>query len=790
MTTRSSSLVAGLLVLLGSAGFPGTLLADRCPCTDLVLPYFEVQLVEEGANPYDKQTALFSVGNCGEESMTVRLTVWSNWAQPVLRTEVEVADKAVEPFNLRDWLIFGQLPDRQLIPDELAHVQAALCGEPSPVNGLYYGTLVAPKLMVGFITVEPSHPQGSAGSDLWGDFFSVDPSRDFAAGESLVRMVGDPSREVCERHLLRFLETGEVERGGGIATELIFWTGIGGAPSPTPQERFSRMIAECRVYDQSGLELGTWELPLLATQAIPVHELGWPTRFGWVDCVTPTSTFTCMHFAAEGRYTMTLRSFCEEDDAEPPEPPEIARLHLEKATEGVDADRPPGPELVVGDPVEWTYEVTNTGRVPLRDFELEDDQLGEVACPEDTLAAGASMTCRATGVVEEGQYRNVATVQGRSPRGRVIEASDPSHYTGWPVVPPPETSVALEKSTLGEDADDPPGPSVMAGDPVEWTYEVTNTGETVLTDIVVSDDQGVAVTCPRMDLGPGESFVCTASGLAAAGQYANLGTVTVVGEDGTEATDSDPSHYFGEEETPPPVVSVDVEKATMGEDADDPAGPTLTVGDPVTWTYVVTNTGEAPLTGVTVVDDQGVVVTCPKSTLDPGESMTCTGSGIAVAGPYVNLATVTATGPEAVEATDTDPSHYFGEEEPPPDDEGCTPGYWKNHPASWELTGYSPSQSVDSIFAQADSYPGLGSATLIEALDFGGGPGVVGAAEILVRAGVAALLNAASPEVAYPMTVAQVIAQVDTALANGDRDTMLLLAAELDGYNNLGCPIS
>jgi len=788
MTTRALSLVAGLLVLLGSAGLPGALLADRCPCNDLVLPYFEVQLVEEGVNPYDKQTTLFSVGNCGEESMIVQLTVWSNWAQPVLVTRVEVGDKAVAPLNLRDWLMFGRLPDRQLAPEELAHVQAALTGEPSPVNGLYYGTPVAPKLAVGFVTVEPDRAQWGDASDLWGDFFTVDPSRDFAAGESLVRMVGDPSREVCERHLLRFLETGEVERVGGIATELVFWTGIGGPPSPTPHERFSRMLAVCQVYDQSGLELGTWELPLLATQAIPVRELGWPTQFGWVDCVTPASTFTCMHFAAEGRYTMTLRSFCEESEAEPPEPREPAGLRLEKATEGFDADQPPGPELVVGEPVEWTYEVTNTGHVPLHAIVLEDDQLGDVDCPEDTLAAGASMICTATGVVEEGPYRNLATVTGRTPRGREIEASDPSHYTGAGEVPPPETSVDLEKSTLGEDADEPPGPGVPVGAPVEWTYRVTNTGDTLLTHIVVSDDQGVAVTCPRMDLGPGEFFLCTGSGVATAGQYANVGTVTALGEDGEEVSDSDPSHYFADEE-PPPVVSVDVEKATMGDDADDPSGPTLTVGDPVTWTYVVTNTGDTPLTGVTVVDDQGVVVTCPKSELAPGESMTCTGTGVAVAGQYVNLATVTATGPEAVEATDSDPSHYYGEEEPPPGDEGCTPGYWKNHPASWELTGYSPSQSVESVFAQAGSYPALGAATLLEALDFGGGPGVEGAAAILLRAGVAAVLNAASPDVAYPMTVGQVIAQVDTALASGDRDTMLLVAAELDALNNLGCPL-
>ena len=40
----------------------------------------------------------------------------------------------------------------------------------------------------------------------------------------------------------------------------------------------------------------------------------------------------------------------------------------------------------------------------------------------------------------------------------------------------------------------------------------------------------------------------------------------------------------------------------------------------VSWTYVVTNTGNEPLNNVDVVDDQGVPVSCPQDTLAPGAS--------------------------------------------------------------------------------------------------------------------------------------------------------------------------
>ena len=125
----------------------------------------------------------------------------------------------------------------------------------------------------------------------------------------------------------------------------------------------------------------------------------------------------------------------------------------------------------------------------------------------------------------------------------------------------------------------------------------------------------------------------------------------------------------------------------------------------------------------------------------------------------------------------------------PPGDEGCTPGYWKNHPASWPATGYAPGQTLESVFDVPDAL-GLDNATLLEALSFTGGAGQVGAAKILLRAAVAALLNAAHPGVDYGMTTAEIIADVNAALAGGDRDDILELAADLDELNNAGCPIS
>jgi hypothetical protein len=114
--------------------------------------------------------------------------------------------------------------------------------------------------------------------------------------------------------------------------------------------------------------------------------------------------------------------------------------------------------------------------------------------------------------------------------------------------------------------------------------------------------------------------------------------------------------------------------------------------------------------------------------------------------------------------------------------EGCTPGYWKNHPVAWPATGYSTTQDVNTVFAFGACCENLGGLDLIVALGLKGGSGTCGAAQTLLRAGVAALLNAVALD--YPLTEAEVKAKVSTALQSCDRATILALAAELDALNN------
>ncbi len=453
-----------------------------------------------------------------------------------------------------------------------------------------------------------------------------------------------------------------------------------------------------------------------------------------------------------------------------------AAIDLVKMTNGIHADSPPGPTVSIGTSVQWSYIVTNTGTMDLTGITVVDSRGVAVSCPKTTLAPAESMTCTASGIAEACQYSNVATAQGRPATGEPVSAQDSSYYFGRH-----NAAITIVKRTNGEDANVPPGPSITVGSAVQWTYAVTNTGDVTLTNVTVSDDR-TSVTCPKTTLAPSESMTCTASGTAIAGVQRNLGTAVGSPPCGDAVVANDPSHYQGV--TP----GINIEKLINGQDADDAAHAVeIPVESPVLWSFVVTNTGDVALSNVSVTDTPPRAITCPKTTLEPGESMTCTASGTAAAGLDCDTGRAVGTSPQSAQVESTDTACYFGMGL---GNQGCTPGYWKNHTDSWPPTGYSSGQTVGSVFAQAATYPSLSAATLLQALAFGGGSGVSGAAEILLRAAVAALLNASHPSVDYPRTPAGVISDVNAALATQNRDTMLALAATLDADNNLGCPLN
>lgn len=113
--------------------------------------------------------------------------------------------------------------------------------------------------------------------------------------------------------------------------------------------------------------------------------------------------------------------------------------------------------------------------------------------------------------------------------------------------------------------------------------------------------------------------------------------------------------------------------------------------------------------------------------------------------------------------------------------EGCTPGFWKTkpHQDDWIPTGYSQSQLYDDVFGVSNLVDG--ELTLLDAVSLIGN-----SYNSFVRHSVAALLNAAHPDIAYGLTEAEVISKVQAAHSSGDFDSA---KQEFEELNEQFCPI-
>jgi hypothetical protein len=151
-----------------------------------------------------------------------------------------------------------------------------------------------------------------------------------------------------------------------------------------------------------------------------------------------------------------------------------------------------------------------------------------------------------------------------------------------------------------------------------------------------------------------------------------------------------------------------------------------------------------------------------------GFAVAATLAGVGLATEITTTSTTTTTTPTTTTTTTTTTT--------PPGNEGCTPGYWKNHTEAWE--GYTTGQRVGDVFTEAPAI--VADLTLLEGLKNGGGE-----AKALTRHAIAALLGAASSNVDFPLTELEVIDLVNDAFASGDFEATKDL---LEGFNELGAP--
>ncbi|SLN30627.1 beta strand repeat-containing protein [Pseudooctadecabacter jejudonensis] len=303
----------------------------------------------------------------------------------------------------------------------------------------------------------------------------------------------------------------------------------------------------------------------------------------------------------------------------------------------------------LGDTIDYEYVLTNTGTVDLFNPTITDDKVS-VSCPVTTIGAGASITCTsdAPHVVDQddldaGFVTNIASASSTTQTGDTVDTDDTSLTVNADQMP----ALLLDKA-----ADPVPAGSFQNGQVVNYTFTVTNTGNTTLTaPIFIDDDRiGAPFECAPGPIPPapvtGSQIVCVNTYTldnddVAAGFVTNRATAS----SGATTSNEDTAIVFD-------LGAPDLD---LTKTLTNPAQTFSSLTDTIDYTFTVRNSGTTTITSSQVIsinDPKVTSVTCAQpATLIPGGTFTCTGSLDTIsqadidAGQIGNTATASFTDP-------------------------------------------------------------------------------------------------------------------------------------------------
>jgi hypothetical protein len=332
-------------------------------------------------------------------------------------------------------------------------------------------------------------------------------------------------------------------------------------------------------------------------------------------------------------------------------------LALAVTADGQPTDAAPGPGL--GASATFAYRVTNTGSSNLWALTIWHDGVGDVVCAERAIPAGATVVCEADAAVRAGD--DDVTAWAWDDAGRRASSSVTVFTSA--VVAGPESALSLQAAVAGDDADAAPGPTLRRDEPATFSFAVTNEGSNRLYGLWIGAGPVGSVTCDDRTLDPGETVTCLTTVAAESGIYSAVTKAVAYAGSGDEVVATDPLHWYVPETAGPAVT---LEYLIDGISGDNPWGPRLREGDVGTFTYIVSNVGDEPLSNVTVTDDRHGAIDCPASVVAAGATMVCSVDEMMRLSRVETWATVTAEASSGA-VTDSERLYYhvkpFGRED-------------------------------------------------------------------------------------------------------------------------------
>jgi len=234
-----------------------------------------------------------------------------------------------------------------------------------------------------------------------------------------------------------------------------------------------------------------------------------------------------------------------------------------------------------------------------------------VNCPSTSVPANGTVTCTSSYTitaadVTAGSVTNVATVKGDScgdgcTLGTTATASATVIFVGTP-------SWTLAKT---------PSPTTYsaAGQVINYSYLLTNTGNVGISNIAITDNKVTPVSCPATTLAAGAQMTCTGTYSITAADVAATSVTNTATATGTPAGGV----------LPPATATATINfVGTPGWTLAKTPNPTTysLPGQVITYTYVLKNTGPIAISAISLTDNKVTTVNCPANTLAAGAQMT------------------------------------------------------------------------------------------------------------------------------------------------------------------------
>ncbi len=356
-----------------------------------------------------------------------------------------------------------------------------------------------------------------------------------------------------------------------------------------------------------------------------------------------TQTYTCAQTNVTATFTNTANVVGTTPTATQVNASDTANVTVFLAAPSITINKTPDTQTIgYGSTATFDIRVENNGNVDLTNVGVIDALTATCNNTIGALTVGqvVTYTCNATNVIAD--FTNTAVVSGTTPTNATINDTDDAA-----VVVQVIGGINIEKT--------PDTQTVQPGTTVNFVMTVTNTGNSPLSNVTVTDP--ICTTGPTLASGDAntdgilqttETWVYNCAVANALVDFTNTATAQGTAPDTAVVNDTD-------------TATVDVLGAPGISIDKSPNVQIVIIGGTANFTMTVTNSGDLPLSNITVTDP--VCTTGPTLTggdtntdgiLQTTETWTYSCAVTPVNAPFNNTATVTGTAPDTTVVTDSD----------------------------------------------------------------------------------------------------------------------------------------